>query len=381
MTSTTEPTADPQLVDNVLALAEREGAGWFPMLDGPGLTAQLVGFASRPRCFLYRFALSQGAKRREFMVKVRHSDPELRRVDRYSDRPELTPQRTLPDVEAARHEFAGLQLIAKALRDTDGADFGVLRGLAELPEWAAIVMEYVDQPTLRQLVAGSWRRRLTFGRLSRLEEGTWPRLGEWLRRFHAADAGDALAERMTNRDDLVLQLERSREFLARAGGDASMVPQLVRAAAKAAVDVFDLELPSAVGHGDFTAQNVFVDQSGRLTVFDPLPIWRVCVYEDLARLTMGVRLLGPQVVSGGRLLHGAQLDNWESKVVSAYSPGSDGAARLRVYQTVLLLDRWGELVSKRPVKGRVRGGARTARVHVASRWFRQEAARLSGALA
>ena len=88
---------DTDLVDAAVALAHREGASWFPVLERLRLRVQLMSFEVQPRCFLYRLALSDGARRRDVMVKVRHSVPHLRRADRYPGRLELTPHRTLPE--------------------------------------------------------------------------------------------------------------------------------------------------------------------------------------------------------------------------------------------------------------------------------------------
>jgi aminoglycoside phosphotransferase (APT) family kinase protein len=365
------------LVRDVVAMAEERAAEWFPTFRREPVTSTLVSFAIRPRCFLYRLALTQGGERREIIAKVRHSDVRHRRADRYEDRPELTPQRTMSDEEAAHLEYVGLNLIAEALDGSDPDRFGVLRPLGELPTHATVVMEYLDQPTLRSLVARQWT---PVGREMRARAGTgvWDAMGEWLKRFHGTHPGRSLPGRMTHTDDLVAQLDLSTGFLIRAGADPPSIRSLTVAAFDRLGDGRPAELPCAIGHGDFTSQNVFVAPNGRITVFDPLPLWRVCVFEDLARLTMGLRLLGPQAVTGGRLFRPGQLDRWESHLLDAYS-GRAGpeADLLPVYQAVLLLDRWGELVSKHPARGRARRGVRRVRVRVVRRWFEQEARRLT----
>jgi hypothetical protein len=368
------------LVRDVLAMAEARAGGWFPSFGHQRVDASLASFVTRPRCFLYRVVLTQGTERREIVAKVRHSDVRHRRADRYDDRPELTPQRTMSDEDAAHLEFVGLGLIAEALEGSDPARFAVLRPLGELPQHATVVMEYVDQPTLRSIVA----RQLTpAGRELRARTGdrVWDGLGEWLRRFHSTHPGRSLPGRMTRTDDIAGQLDLSTGFLIRAGADPPSIRSLTVAAFERLGDGRDCELPSAIGHGDFTSQNVFVAPDGRITVFDPLPVWRVCVFEDLARLTMGLRLLGPQAITGGRLFKAGQLDRWESHLLDAYSgrAGPDPDL-LHVYQAMLLLDRWGELVSKHPASGRARRGVRKIRVRVARTWFEQEARRLTGLL-
>jgi hypothetical protein len=380
MTRRAVPDEHAGLVRDVVALTERRATDWFSGFEGRRPVVSLVSYSVRPRCYLYRFTLTSPSARREIVAKVRHSDPQHRRADRYPDRPELTPHRTISDAEAAHLEYVGLNQIAVALQGADPRRLGVLRALAELPERATVVMEYVDQPTLRQLVA---RPRARPGRRARgpLRDCVWTALGEWLSRFHSAHPGDSRPGRMTSSDDVADQLDRSVEFVARTGVDVSGIRCLREFAIRRLYAGWQSELPSALGHGDFTAQNVFVAPEGRITIFDPLPRWRVCVFEDLARLTMGLRLLGPQAATRGRLFSPAHLDRWESDLLAAYS----GSARplqdlLHVYQAVLLLDRWCQLLGKRPQGGRGRDNFRRARVRITTGWFDSEAVRLSGLL-
>lgn len=385
----THPAGEPVATDTddvVRAfsdLAARSGADWFACFGASRVTTALAELHARPRCFVYRFTLSDGLHQRDVVLKIRHSDATLRRAERFDGRPELTPQRTVSDREAARCEFSGLQQAARAMQGADPDRFGVLRALAWLDDPVGIVMEYVDEPTLRQLLVRRWRRApLRLGRAERRnEDRAWSELGEWLRRFHAEDPGLSLPTRMTRRDELVDFVERARDFLTRAGAERDAVDRLAAAVLERAEGAFPAELPSAAGHGDFTAQNVFVGPQRRITVFDPLPLWRVCVFEDLARLTMGVRLLGPQVMTHGRLLDERVCDRWEARLLSAYADGGRPPEdQLHVYQALLLMDRWGELVGKRPARGRARQLSRRVRVRVGSGWYEQQARRLTALL-
>jgi hypothetical protein len=380
-----ESAADSAETDEVVGafslLARDSASDWFSCFDNAPVTTSVVKLYARPRCFVYRFAVTDGISRRDVVVKIRHSHETLRRAERFGDRPQLTPQRTMSDRDSASCEFTGLEQAARAMDGTDPERFGVLRALAWMDGPAGIVMEYVDEPTLRQLLERRWRRALVRRTSPSDEDGTWTALGEWLRRFHAADKGDSLPPRMTRRDELVEYVQRSREFLLRAGVEPGPVHRLAGTVAERAEQVYPVELPAAAGHGDYTGQNVFVGPRGRITVFDPLPMWRVCVYEDLARLTMGVRLLGPQVMTHGRLLGDDLCDRWEGRLLESYAGGGHPPAdELHVYQSLLLMDRWGELVGKRPARGRARQVARRVRVRVGSGWFEQQAERLTSLL-
>jgi hypothetical protein len=388
----TDPAGDPDATDtddvvrSFSELATRSAADWFSCFGGAPVATTLAELHVRPRCFVHRFTLTDGTSRRDVVLKIRHSDATLRRAERFDGRPELTPQRTISDRDSARCELTGLQQVARAMEGADPERFGVLRALAWLDGPAGIVMEYVDEPTLRQQLVRRWRRApLRHGRPGRTEQRdedrTWSDLGEWLRRFHAADDGRSLPARMSRRDELVDFVERARHFLLQAGAEPGVVSRLATTVVERAERVFPVELPTAAGHGDFTAQNVFVGSHGRITVFDPLPLWRVCVHEDLARLTMGVRLLGPQVLTHGRLLGEDLCDRWEARLLAAYADGGRPPAdQLHVFQALLLMDRWGELLGKRPARGRARQVSRRVRVHVGSGWYERQAGRLSSLL-
>jgi hypothetical protein len=374
-------TASEAVLGDFAALATESAADWFPGFGASPVTTSLVRLYERPRCYVYRFALTDGVGRREVVLKIRHSDATLRRAERFEDRPELTPQRTMSDRDSARCELTGLQQVSRALEDADPERFGVLRALAWVDASAGIVMEYVDEPTLREVLERRWRRSVVGRTHPDEEEQTWAALGEWLRRFHAADPGESLPTRMTRRDELLDHLERSRDFLVRAGAAPGPVGLLARTVAERAEHVYPAELQTAAGHGDYTAQNVFLGPHGRITVFDPFPLWRVCVYEDLARLTMGVRLLGSQVMTHGRLLSEELCERWEARLLEAYAgddpPPTD---ELHLFQSLLLMDRWGELLGKRPARGRARQVARRVRMRVGSSWYEQQSERLASLL-
>ena len=87
---------------------------------------------------------------------------------------------------------------------------------------------------MRRLLERRWRRALVRRTSPSDEEQIWTALGEWLRRFHAADKGDSLPPRMTRRDELVEHVQRSREFLLRAGAEPGPVHRLAGTVAERA---------------------------------------------------------------------------------------------------------------------------------------------------
>ena len=93
----------------------------------------------------------------------------------------------------------------------------------------------------------------------------------------------------------------------------------------------------------------------RLTVIDPMPRWKVPVYDDLARFLVGLRLIGLQVHTHGLAFGANTLDALEEASVAAYV-GSDADRRpLRAYQLLILMDKWTAMLDnpRRDLQGRL----------------------------
>lgn len=375
--SLVEPPVD--LVAAVTARAADEGRSWFPDL-GPGpVGLRFAGGAARARCFLYRFELTDGKRSHQVMVKVRHSRPDLRRENRFSDRPILAPVRTISDEDSARLEHEGLRLIAEALLGEDSGRFGVLRPLAELPGHAAIVTDFVAQPTLRARLLRT--SRLRAGRRETLDGTPWENAGAWLRIFSGQVTSLELAPVGQTPDEVGLLLQDFAAFLTDRIGSRPWLEDVAASGVGLASETLPADLPLATAHGDFTATNIFTTADGRVTVFDPLPLWRIPAYQDLATLIVGARVHPLQAATLGRALPKAALDDYEAAVVRGYF-GTDPVPHgpLAVFQLLVLLDRWAALVSQRTARGRVRTGVQEARVRLASRHYEAEARRLMDAV-
>lgn len=368
------------LVTAVTEEAAAQAHVWFPDLEPARLRTTIGDADARARCFLYRVQLDDGRSRRSVLVKVRHSHSSLRRLDRYQQRPVLNPERTMSDHDSARREYDALAFIAEALADADRERFGVLRALAWLPEQSAIIMDLVEEPTLRtRLLEASrlqGRRGLQGRRSVSVDRAAWANAGALLRIVHDHPDPWELPARNGDRDDVVALYRGLCDFLGQRLGSSSLLAQLT-AAAGMVENALPAALPLRTGHGDFVANNMFVSPTGRITVFDPLPRWRVAIYQDLATLTMGIRLIPLQAASQGFALPADVLDTCEQALLTGYF-GSDQPpmAAIRAYQLLVLLDRWSALVSKRIPNGRVRPQLHEMRVRVATKHYRAQARRL-----
>ena len=361
------------ITEHVADQAER----WYPDLAGP-VRVDLRTLSDRPSCSLYVVRVRSGGGDHRVLAKVRRAA-----AGAGTDRPVRAARpRLRTDVagteELTTHEHAGLQaMVGIAAKSPE--TFGAVRPLGRLPGKAALLMDYVDARTLRDALHAE--SRLVPPWLPRLGGGaapnsTWGNAGTWLRTFHDEMPGESVPARQETRDCVAERFDAYDAFLTERLG-RRLVGQTASRGAALAAQVLPPWLPLAVGHGDFAARNMFIDERGRVAVFDPMPRWRVPRYEDLCRFLVGLRLLGLQVHTRGAAYGAAELARREEAVLRGYfGPGEIPRDEVRCYQLLIVLDKWSALVDSAGSGHGPVSRARAAGQRVANTYIRDEAMRL-----
>jgi hypothetical protein len=237
------------------------------------------------------------------------------------------------------------------------------------------VTDFVDQATLRAAVLAT--SRLRPGRRARLGDTPWENAGAWLRRFHEQPSPLDLPARLGTPDDVGDCYRRYAEFIGARIGRRSVLDELGASGPQIAKAALPADLPLRTGHGDFVATNLFTTASGRITGFDPLPLWRLPVYLDLATIVVGLRVLPVQAATQGLAFPREQLDAYEAALWRGYF-GADPVPlpALQAFQLLVLLDRWSARVGLRSRRSGPRRQLQEIGVRLASRHYDDEARRL-----
>jgi hypothetical protein len=323
--------------------------------------------SSRPRSRLYAVTIGAHASAPHVLAKVRLDVAAVPRPSSGAGRPTLSAS-PLGAAELTTFEYDRLRSIAQFT--ADDPRFGAVRPLDHLVEHRTILMDFVADDTLRQVLLRRTRLHRSHRRDSE-DSRTWQRVGAWLDLFQRSVPADGLPARQQERRDIVDQFRSYGDYLADRTAEPGLVDLAARGAELAATALPE-RLPMAVGHGDYAPRNMFLATDGRLTVFDPLGRYEVPAYDDLCRFLVGVRLLGLQLHTRGAAYAAQWVERLEREVLLGY--GVTAPAPLRCYELLLLLDKWSAIVSEDP-RG-PRAGLRMALTRRASGFVRAQAERL-----
>jgi aminoglycoside phosphotransferase (APT) family kinase protein len=330
------------LLETVLEELRPRLPEWYPDLDG-NARLDVLEMDSRVFADVIRIdVLHAEAPPTTLVVKAPSGDAPADTTDR----PRLVPMTDPAD--RLELEFEALRTLEARLAATPDPSLTAVRPLGILPRSAALVMEaFEGQPLHRLLVRGSFRRA------AELRPATLARrAGRWLRVLHDTPTENRPV-RQGARADLVEAFTALGSYLAEQGA-ATDLDAVIAAGIRATSELPD-PLPTVVSHGDFAPRNILVDNEGRVAVIDLLARWQSPPFEDLAGFLVALQTSRANAATRG-LLFGRAVARLEPAFLAGYY-GSDPVPRtaIRVYELLLLLDKWSARASRGVARGGVSG--------------------------
>jgi hypothetical protein len=360
----------------LLAHIERHARRYFDDLGTGPLSVALVRSHRRTRSALHVVRITAGTSSRLVVAKASR---QLRRAPASSEfnlgaRPYLAPP--VPADEIATLQFRAMQMIHERLERLGDPRLGGIRALDHVPKLNTVIMEHVSHPTLATRLR-SQGRHIAWWPPSETIVGAVANAGAWLREYHALSDEWERPELGISRDEFIGSVREVTSYLAAATGDAKLFGTIGEAIERHARTELPLRLPAGLSHGDYAPRNIFASPEGQVLGFDALPRWRAPVYLDLGRFVVSLRSSGVQVLSAGRAHAPSQLDQFEAAFLVGYF-GADEApmATVRLYQFLVLLDRWASILARSRPTGLRWRIAMVVRQPLFRRQFRSEAARI-----
>jgi hypothetical protein len=289
--------------------------------------------------------------------------------------PDETPPR-LWDYPApatrSKHEYQALRRIERHLTATGDPRFRPLRALDHIEPIGGLILEQLEGQTLRSLLR----------RASRLDPRPAPRkvwgaleeTGAWLRMFRDMPVEGALVLR-PERADFIALARRFCDYLGKYLDGAKLPVTLADELESAAGAMLDEQLPLAAAHGDFAHDNVLIDR-GRVVVLDTCSRWQAPIYEDIAYFLVGLRNRRIQVLTLGAAFSPAQLESFGQAFLRGYFGSPETPTALRLYEVLLLLEKWAAEVAR----SRRGGSGRALARPLVNAWYRTQLRRAMAAL-
>ncbi len=294
---------------------------------------------TEPRVRLAKVAPHRSSTLYHFDLKV---DKSLRRVVIKTlplrEAPAQISEITAPALKF-RIEYEALVAIHDYFNALQDARFAAIRPLDFIAPQCAIVMEAVQEPSLRWLFAQASRLHPLAGgqNLARC----FHHAGSWLRAFHAMPRSEHATPRDVLAQDFFSAIEKFSTFLAGSLCEPDFFEELMRTVNGSARGILPEHLPVGLTHGDYALRNLLIGPNCRIRAIDTQAKWLMPIYEDLAYFLVGLRTTWPQVLSQGLAFSQTALLQYEQEFLSGYFAREPIPwETIRLFKIKILLLKW-----------------------------------------
>jgi aminoglycoside phosphotransferase (APT) family kinase protein len=340
---TRESSTDPI----ALALATRVCGRAGEYFGTHGGTAEITSIKTlvRPTSRLYRFDVRLGGNDYGVQVKmpVSSAAPADGTGSSGEERPRIAP--LIPGLQALRFEHEALSRIHDHFHPLHDVRFGAVRVLEWLPQQPAIVMEMLNEPSLRALWLGHRPGRRTHG--PRDLHAAFRHAGSWLRVYHALPAPAVQWTVHARRAEFTHFVEELTGFLAQRTGNPRFFDSVATRVAAAASAYMPETLPVGLLHGDFAMRNVLVGRGQRVTVIDTRSLCRTASFRDIGYFLGDLRCSILGALARGAVFQVSRHREYRNAFLAGYF-GNEAvpSAVVTLFEIQHLLERWSAAVAR-----------------------------------
>jgi hypothetical protein len=321
-------------------IGERAGTYW-PGAAGVA-QARILAVHQRPTTRLVRIAIERpGGSPRTVIVKRSLPASQSHDANRPS-RPRIAPIIDPPTRD--RLEYEALLAIDRELSARPDPGIAPIHVHDRLDD-GSIVMDLASGKPLSALLARSGRVVPPPARPNL--DAPFANAGRWLRRFQQLEGLAPAGARLATRAAVVEAIAGYADYLVPRIRTGTPLQRLAGATIDHAERRLPADLDLGLGHGDFAMRNIIVASGQSVAVLDTRARWMTCVAEDPATLLVALRTNRMQSLTRGAALSSSLLARWERAFLDGWLGGQPlDRILLRVFEVLVLLDKWASLVDR-----------------------------------
>ena len=317
-------TQDEPILQDIHNHLTQSVAQWYG--EGSRLGTSQPEIRSYRNCFILRYAVTtSGGHDKHILVKIRRN-PKMDSLWRA----------VAADLHAnIPTEYRSLDFVFRSLAGVDGG-IGVIRPLAYIETYHAIVMEEYPSRTLRQILID--QRSSRHGVAGSELEDAARKTGKWLYYFH--HYVHTPEEVPFSRHDILQTAEVYAEKLERVSRARVHAQSIMDALSRRLQHVHIDSILFSQSHADMTCDNALYSNDKKVCVIDiktrPAPI-----YSDLGLILTHPETFKPQIFSGGRYLSEALLKEYRTAILNGYfGDRVEEDNLIQTYSALKVLDKW-----------------------------------------
>lgn len=314
---------DRPIIEDITSMITEHLNEWYG--EGASLEHVIPSIHSYRNCFMLRYPLAPfTGKSKTVLVKIRRNP----KMDSLFDAINAEIHGNIPT------EYHSLEFVFGSL-DGVNESFGVIRPLAFLEKYHAILMEEYPSRTLRQLLTD--RRSKATKSSDELQDAA-QKTGQWLYYFHHHI--HTAAEKPYSTNDILYEVQSYAMRLEDYSRGRIGAQALLDSFSQILENVEITSMKFSQSHADMTCDNVLYSDDGRVCIIDiktqPAPI-----YSDLGLILTHPETFKAQIFSGGTYLPDRLLQEYRDAILAGYFEHEpENEFLVKLYSAIKILDKW-----------------------------------------
>ena len=315
---------DKPIIDDIVSRITASLREWYG--EGSRIRTEDPEIRSYRNCFIIRYPVTRAdGGNKMVLVKIRRNP----KMDSFWQAINADIHANIPT------EYNSLEFVFNSLAGTQ-ENFGVIRPLAHIAKYHAIIMEEYPSRTLRDILVRQ-RSSRNGESLNELRDAA-RKTGRWLHYFH--HHVHEPSEQPYSTKDVLDEVQQYATRLETASHGRVSAKSIVDAFARKLKNVQIDSMRFSQSHADMTCDNVLYSYDNKVCIID-IKTRLAPIYSDLGLILIHPETFKPQIFSGGNYLRESLLKEYRTAIIAGYfedEPVHEFFVKL--YSAIKVLDKW-----------------------------------------